>query len=337
VTLKLDDSVLHSQNDLKFAAVAIGRNEGERLKRCLESLSAAARVVYVDSGSEDGSVQWAREHGVDVIELDMNIPFTAARARNAGFRRLREVAHDLTYVQFIDGDCELKQQWPEQALGYLDVHADVGAVCGRRRERFPERSIYNWLCDIEWNVPVGEVRAFFGDVMIRILAIDGVGGYRNDLIAGEEPELCIRLRAAGWRIWRLPSEMTLHDAAMTRFGQWWRRAVRAGYAFAQGAYLHGAPPERHYVWETRRAWLWGVWLPLACVAASVSLWPWGLLTWLIYPLQVLRQTVRNAGSLMDRATIAFFQVLARFPESLGQIKFLFGRLRHGQARLIEYK
>ena len=281
---------------------------------------------------------WAREHNADVIELDMSVPFTAARARNAGFRRLREIAPDLDYVQFIDGDCELNREWPAQAIGYLDAHPDVAAVCGRRRERFPEKSIYNWLCDIEWNVPPGEVQAFFGDVMIRTAALESVGGYRDDLIAGEEPELCIRLRAAGWRIWRLPSEMTLHDAAMTRFGQWWRRAVRAGYAFAQGANLHGAPPERHWVWESRRAWLWGVWLPLACLTASLILPPWGFAAWLIYPLQVLRQTARNSGSPRDRAMLAFFQVLARFPEGLGQLKFLVGPTVLGaQTAIVEYK
>ena len=209
------------------------------------------------------------------IELDMNVPFTAARARNAGFRHLREVASDLVYVQFIDGDCELNQEWPQQAISYLETHSEVVAVCGRRRERFPKASIYNWLCDIEWDVPPGEVRAFAGDVMIRATALERVGGYREDLIAGEEPELCVRLRAAGWKIWRLAVEMTLHDAAMTRFGQWWKRAVRAGYAFAQGAHLHGAAPERHWVWESRRAWLWGIWLPLVCLAVSVMFSPWG--------------------------------------------------------------
>ena len=96
-----------------------------------------------------------------------------------------------------------------------------------------------------------------------------MGGYREDLIAGEEPELCVRLRAPAGKSGGWPSEMTLHDAAMTRFGQWWQRAVRAGYAFAQGAHLHGAPPERHWVWESRRAWLWGIWLPLVCLALSL--------------------------------------------------------------------
>ena len=93
--------------------------------------------------------------------------------------------------------------------------------------------------------------------MMRTAALEAVGGFRDDLIAGEEPELCVRLRAKGWRIWRLDTEMALHDAAMTRFQQWWRRTMRTGYAFAQGAYLHGARPERHWIWESRRAWLWG--------------------------------------------------------------------------------
>ncbi len=321
----------------KFAAVTIGRNEGGRLKSCLRALSTAAAIVYVDSGSLDGSVRLARESGVDAIELDTSVPFTAARARNAGFRRLREIAPELAYVQFVDGDCELNRQWPEQAVAYLNAHTDVAAVCGRRRERFPEKSIYNWLCDVEWDAPTGEVRAFYGDVMVRVTALEAVGGYRDDVIAGEEPELCVRLRSAGWRIWRLAFEMTLHDAAMMHFGQWWRRTLRSGFAYAQGAHLHGAPPERHFVWESRRARLWGLWLPLICLALSVTLWPWGVTAWLIYPLQVLRQTTRNSGTPTERATLACFQVLGRFPEAMGQIKFQFDRLFDRQARLIEYK
>jgi GT2 family glycosyltransferase len=334
---KLNNNGSCGQSELTFAAVAIGRNEGERLQRCLESLSAATRVVYVDSGSADGSVHRAREQQIDVIELDDTVPYTAARARNAGFRRLREMTPDLTYVQFIDGDCELNRQWAAEAINYLNAHPEIAAVCGRRRERFPERSIYNWLCDIEWNSPLGEASSFAGDVMIRAEALQGVGGYQDGLIAGEEPELCVRLRAAGWRIRRLPYEMTLHDAAMMRFGQWWRRAVRAGYAFGQGAHLHGASPERHWVWESRRAWLWGLWLPLGCLTATMTLPLWGWATWAVYPLQILRQIVRNPGAPRDRAALAFFQTLARFPEAWGQLKFLWDHLFGAQTSLVEYK
>lgn len=321
----------------RFAAVAIGRNEGERLKSCLATLNLASAVIYVDSGSSDGSTRWARENGVEVVELNTNSAFTAARARNAGFRHLGEIGVNCSYVQFIDGDCELNPGWPEKAISYLDIHADVGAVCGLRRERFPERSVYNWLCDQEWRGAPGEVRAFGGDVMMRAAALEAVGGYRDDVISAEDHELSVRLRKAGWRIWRLDAEMTTHDAAIMRLGQWWRRTLRSGYGFALGAYLHGAPPECHFVWESRRAWLWGLWLLLACLVASTILWPWGLVAWLIYPIQFVRQTMRNRGPLRHRVTLALFQLLGRFPEALGQLEFIRDRLLDRRRLLIEYK
>jgi GT2 family glycosyltransferase len=322
---------------LTFGVVAIGRDEGERLRQCLRALSAAAMVVYVDSGSTDGSARWARANGAHVIELDMGLPFTAARARNAGFKRLQELAPDLTCVQFIDADCELDPTWPQTALSFLHSNDDVALVAGRLRERAPEKSVYNWLCDREWEGRAGETRACGGIVMIRSAALVAAGGYRDDLIAGEEPELCVRLREKGWRIWRLDAEMALHDAAMTRFSQWWRRAMRGGYAFAQGAHLHGRSPDRHWVWESRRAAMWGVWLPLMCLLCGLLLGPWGWAASLIYPIQVARQMVRNRGPIGDRATLAFFQVFGRFPEALGQMRFLRDKMLGLQARLIEYK
>jgi GT2 family glycosyltransferase len=329
---------LQTRAETKFGAVVIGRNEGERLKRCLNSLtSVAALTVYVDSGSTDGSREWAHGNGTIVVGLDTSRPFTAARARNAGFERLRKLAPDLRYVQFVDGDCELIDGWCRQALAFLESNPNFAAVAGRRRERYPERSIYNWLSDQEWVVPAGEVRAFGGDVMMRVTAFETTGGYRDKLIAGEDPELSVRIRAAGWRIWYLDLEMTLHDVNMTRFSQWFQRALRTGYAFAQGAYLHGAPPERHRVWECRRAWLWGLVLPITFLLAGWFFRPWGWLIWLIYPLQVLRQIARNDGPLGDRTIRSLFQLLSRFPESLGQLKFVRDRLLGRQSSLIEYK
>jgi len=322
---------------MRFGVVAIGRNEGRRLEVCLASLSAASSVVYVDSGSTDDSVTTARDAGADVIDLDLAVPFTAARARNTGFARLRQRDETIDYVQFIDGDCELVAAWPQQALSFLERNPEVAAVAGRRRERFPAQSVYNWLCDLEWSGPAGETRAFGGDVMIRARVLAQVGGYREDMIAGEEPELCVRFRAAGWRIWRLEAEMTLHDAAMTRFAQWWRRSLRAGYAYALGAHLHGRAPEYHKAKESRRAWQWGVGLPLACVAAQLEFGLVGAMLWLAYPLQVARLVLTRRGQLRDRIKVAFFQTLARFPEAIGQIMFTRDRLLHRQRRLIEYK
>ncbi|MCG2632726.1 glycosyltransferase [Bradyrhizobium sp. WYCCWR 13023] len=322
---------------MKFGAVAIGRNEGERLQACLTSICGATKVVYVDSGSTDGSLDTAKQAGAEIVILDTALPFTAARARNAGFERLWKADPSLEFVQFVDGDCQVVSSWPLQALAFLEQHPEVAAVAGRRRERFPTRSVFNWLCDIEWSGPAGESKAFGGDVMIRVKAFREVGGYRDDMIAGEEPELCVRLRQARWRIWRLDAEMTLHDAGMTRFSQWWRRSLRGGYAYALGASLHGKSPDRHKIIEARRAWAWGLWLPVTIAFACATFGAWPALLLLAYPLQIARISLKRTGPLRDRLTVATFQTLAKFPEAIGQIMFARDHLFGHNRGLIEYK
>lgn len=321
-----------------IGVVVIGRNEGPRLERCLASLAGMAQqIVYVDSGSTDGSVQLAQRLGVEVVELDMTIPFTAARARNEGFACVKRLLPTVRYVQFVDGDCEVVVGWLSRAQAFLEAQPEVAVVCGRRRERFPQRSIYNLMCDLEWDTPVGEAKACGGDALMRADAFAAVSGFRPDLIAGEEPELCVRLRARGWKVWRLADEMTLHDAAMTRFGQWWRRTLRGGYAFAEGAFLHGAPPERHWRRESRRAWFWGLLIPLMTLITSLVIGWSGLLLLLVYPLQVVRLARRGDGASGNNWVLAFFLVLGKFPEMLGQVKFLLNRFGAGKSALIEYK
>ena len=310
-------------------AVVIGRNEGERLVACLRALRGQMRrVVYVDSGSTDGSVAQARALGAEVVALDMTRPFTAARARNAGLAAL--AADPPEFVQLLDGDCEMVPGWPAAALAAFAEHPRAMVVCGRRRERFPQASVWNALADREWDTPVGPARACGGDALMRYAAVRAVGGYRDDLIAGEEPELCLRLRQAGGEVWRIAAEMVLHDAALTRFGQWWRRTRRAGHAFAEGAALHGARPERHWVAETRRALFWGAGLPVLVLLAGL-IHPAGWLLALVYPAQVVRLARRGGG------TWAVYSVLGKFAEAQGALGYWADRLRGRRRGLIEYK
>lgn len=318
--------------------VIIGRNEGERLTRCLDSVrSYAAQALYVDSGSTDGSVEGARARGVATLELDLSTPFTAARARNAGFDLLLKTHPNLDYVFFVDGDCEVASEWIEKAAQFLVAHPDVAVVSGRRREQYPERSIYNLLCDMEWDTPIGATKACGGDAMIRVRAFRQVHGYRAQLICGEEPELCLRLRREDWLIWRLDEEMTRHDAALHRFQQWWRRMLRSGYGFASGSALHGRAPERHWVRESRSAWLWGFFIPLAIAIVTATYGAVGLLLLLIYPLQIARLALAGNRSPRDNWYRAAGLVLCKFPEVAGQVKFMLDRHRRVQSRLIEYK
>ncbi|MEM7624439.1 MAG: glycosyltransferase [Planctomycetota bacterium] len=332
--------------------VAIGRNEGERLRRCLESVvGQAAAVVYVDSGSTDGSVELAGSLGVEVVSLDLSIPFTAARARNEGFARLQQLLPDVEYVQMIDGDCEVVVGWLDAAVAALTEDEKLAVVCGRRRERFPDATIYNRLTDMEWDTPIGIVRSCGGDALFRAAAMREVEGYNPAVIAGEEPEMCVRLRGAGWTIRRLDAEMTLHDAAMTRFGQWWKRNVRAGYAYAQGTALHGKPPERHNYKQVRSIFFWGLTLPVVvAVMALLSVWVSGLVLSvtagfvlvapLLYPLlafRIWRYRVRRGDASRHALAYAVFTVFGKFANLWGVLKFIRNRLLRKQARIIEYK
>ena len=324
---------------MSVGAVVIGRNEGERLRRCLQSLvGRAAVVVYVDSGSTDGSVELAGRMGAVVTELDRALAFTSALARNAGFARLLEVAPETDLVQFVDGDCEVQPDWLERATRAIQLDGRLAVVCGRRRERHREASIYNQLCDLEWDTPVGPAEACGGDALMRVEAVQAVAGYDASLIAGEEPDLCLRMRRLGWRIERIDAEMTIHDAAMSRFGQWWKRSVRAGHAYAEGAARHGRGSEHHWVRETRSNWFWGVGVPavalgLAPMTAGVSLTlfaGYGALGARAY------QSARRRGIAADDARLfAAFCLVGKLPQALGQGLYWLRRTTNRQASLIE--
>ena len=161
----------------RLGIAVIGRNEGERLRRCLDSVADRGVLsVYVDSGSTDGSVELARSKGVDVVELDLDTPFTMGRGRNTAFRRLMELEREFSFVQFVDGDCEVAEGWLELTRRALEEHEDTGVVCGRRSEREPERSIYNRLTDMEGRHQAGEVQFAGGDVMLRVEAFRDASG-----------------------------------------------------------------------------------------------------------------------------------------------------------------
>jgi glycosyltransferase involved in cell wall biosynthesis len=328
-----------------IGVVTIGRNEGDRLIRCLTSLKehvpSGSPIVYVDSGSSDGSVAAAAAMGIHVVELDLSTPFTMARGRNAGFQYLLEVAPNLTYVQFIDGDCELLPGWMAAATASLDQDSSLAVVCGRRRERFPNASPYNRLAEMEWNTPVGETKACGGDMLARVEAIKAVGGYTPTLICGEEPEMCIRLRRQGWLIHRIDADMTLHDANMLRFGQWWKRSIRGGWAVAEGKAMYGAPPESYMVREAKSGWLWGVILPAMALGLA---WPTRgasllmlLLGFLYLGWRIYLYRRSRGDEFRPAANYAFFCTLSKFPQAIGQARYWLNRWQNRPATLIEYK
>jgi hypothetical protein len=194
---------------------------------------------------------------------------------------------------------------------------------------------------MEWNTPVGETKSCGGIAAIRLNALLQVGGYDDRLIAGEEPELCVRLRGAGWRVRRVDAEMARHDAAMTHFGQWWRRAQRSGHAYADAIAHHGGPPEWHGVRPSISIWFWSFVWPLLTLVLTASLGPVGLFTLAVYPLMAVKIGVARRRRFGDTWPACLLYgiacVVSKWAQLSGQLRYLSGRLSRQEAKIIEYK
>ncbi|RRH69060.1 glycosyltransferase [Falsigemmobacter faecalis] len=320
-----------------LGAVAIGRNEGDRLKACLRSLTAVCDlVVYVDSGSSDDSVEFARSLGVHVVELDQARPFTAARARNAGFERLVSENSPPEFVQFVDGDCRVEAGWLQAGLTELSGDARLGLVTGWRSEIHPEASVYNAMFQMDWHRPAGEIATCGGDMMVRTKAFREIGGFNPRVIAAEDDDFCLRLGKAGWALRRLPVLMTWHDADMKSFGPWWKRSMRDGHGFAQVGQMH--PP--HFQRERLRVWGYGLVLPLIFLA-GLLLFPWlSLAVLMIYALSWLRTAAGLRRRDLTRGMAirqAALLTLSKIPNLFGMLTYYRRRLSGDDMKIIEYK
>ena len=328
-----------SSSAQNLAIVAIGRNEGQRLKSCLRAaLGGAQTVVYVDSGSTDGSADFARAAGCHVLQLAP--PFSAARARNEGFAYALSIDPNVGVVQFLDGDCELVDGWLDCGMVALGARLDAAIVFGHVREIHPEASIYNQLFDLEWRQTPGEIDACGGIFMVRPEVFRAAGGFRPEVIAAEDNEFCIRVRQSGGKILLLDTVMVRHDAAMKKFSEWWRRARRTGHAFAQVAALHGDSEERYFVRDCRRVWIWGLIIPVVALGLAFFTHGWSLLLLAAYPLQfawIFLYGRKRGWSIREAAIYAYFTVLTKFPAVEGMIAFYSRRLRGKTPTIMEHK
>ena len=329
--------------DVIMAAVVIGRNEGERLRSSLRSVQTAGLpLVYVDSGSTDGSAALANGLGVPVVELDPARPFSAGRGRNEGLDEAQRRWPDLRCVMFLDGDCVLDPSFPAAAAAALDADRQRAIVTGHLSERHPERSVYNRLCAIEWRSPAGPItnmNALGGIMMVRVEAFRAVGGFDTKAIAGDEPDLGVRLGLAGYSILKIDAPMASHDAHILTFRQWWTRAVRGGHALAHRFARHGRSEFRDGRRELTSAMFWGLVLPLAVLVLLSPTRGLSLLFLAGYGLLAARvyRNYRRAGlDKSDARLMSRFILYSKFAEVVGFGRYLRNRARN-DFRIIEYK
>lgn len=318
--------------------VVIGRNEGERLSQCLRAVRAMnfrqdeLELIYVDSHSSDDSLVRAREHGAQILVLPPG-PTTAARGRNAGYRAAKG-----PFLLFLDGDAILDPNFLAGALRFLEEHPDVAVYWGQRRELHPQESVYNRVLDLDWLFPSGESTYCGGDALMRRGVIDQVGPFRDDLIAGEEPELCARIRGAGHRVWHADVPMTRHDLAIISLAAYLRRAYRSGHAYAEVADLtQGALFKRESVKNHIQTAVYLV-VPLGLTTAFGWTGVWVLMA--AAGLIVFRTAWRNRWRQAPLATTLLYSIHAHFcqlPIWLGQLAYHFNRHRQSAHEIIEYK
>ena len=326
------------------SVVVIGRNEGQRLAACLQSIHAInpiegdIELIYVDSMSHDGSPALAASLGAKVLCVQPTRP-CAAFGRNAGWR-----AATAPFILFLDGDTLLHPDFIQTALSAM-ADEQIAIVWGHRRESHPEQSLYNRALDLDWIYAPGITAFCGGDALMRRAVLEQVSGFSEDLIAGEEPELCQRIRATGKFILHIDQAMTLHDLAMTSFKAYWKRALRAGHAYAEVSQrmkttsfpLWGDECKRNAM---RASVLLG--LPVAAIILSASLANELPLVALLcaYALLILRSAYKARWKSRDVFTLLLYGVHSHFqqiPIAIGQLGYWLNRLRNKKQDLIEYK
>ncbi len=323
--------------------VVIGRNEGIRLQRCLLSIAQidckdfTTELIYVDSGSVDNSLEIAGRVGAKVIALTDPHP-TAALGRNAGWHLAGG-----SYVLFLDGDTVLDPYFLVQSLP--ELKGNTAVIWGHRRELYPHASAYQKVLDLDWMYPAGKSDFCGGDALFRRDVLERTNGFDSSLAGGEEPELCRRLLKLGYVIHHVDRAMTGHDLGITCFAQYWQRAKRTGYAYAEVSERFAATSDPFWRRESRgnrmRAWVFIVTPVLGGMSAVFLANVWPLVAWSTgLCILIIRTAWKVRWKTTSLETLLMYSLhshLQHIPIYLGQLRYKYDRQCRRGTSLFEYK
>jgi N-acetylglucosaminyl-diphospho-decaprenol L-rhamnosyltransferase len=261
-----------AQTDVGVALTVaiVSFNDSRWLSPCLESLPAhlgglVSEVIVVDNGS-DGAAEMVSRAFPHAITMSTS---------NRGFGHANNVAIVKSrgrYVLFLNPDTEFVAGSLEQLIGLMEARPDLGVagvkqIAGdgamlptvRYFPSFPRalgealgserwHSRPSWAGERELNLQRYE-HEFACDwtsgsfMLIRREALLAAGCFdERFFLYGEEPDLCMRIKKAGWSVWHLPVVTIVHHADKAGINP----ALTAQAAFSRRLYAkkHLAPLHR---------------------------------------------------------------------------------------------
>lgn len=256
-------------------------NEQGRIAAALESALAAVaplggEVVLADSASTDATVRIAARYPVRVVTLAHADERCCGIGPQLGWQHARG-----EYVYVMDGDMQLLPGFLEQALAFLAQHPEVAGVGGRVLELNDESLEYRERAERsrtrEAHRHPGPVDRLDGGGLYRRRAVEEAGWLSDrNLHSYEEFDLAARLRARGWKLWRLPADAVSHEGHHSPPYALLARRWRSRYACGGGELLRaalGRPHLRLVLRGVRELRLYAAVLLWWLLLASVPLWP----------------------------------------------------------------
>lgn len=232
-------------SDIRDVTVVVPtRDRATAVCRLLAALPPGLPVVVVDDGSRDPTALAAVAHRYGARLVRHAVNRGPAAARNTGLE-----AAATPYVAFCDSDVRPEPGW----LGVLRRHLDdpaVAIVAPRVRGRVPAPSD-SWIeryeqarssldlgprpAAVQVHGRVAYLPSAF--LLARRSALRELGGFAEEMRAGEDVDLVWRLLETGWRVRYEPAAEVRHDHR-TRPAAWLARKAFYGTSAAPLARRH---------------------------------------------------------------------------------------------------
>ncbi len=186
------------------AAIAVRDREGSRL----------ARILLVDDGSTDGTLDEARTRGIETLASGGR---GAGAARNVGWRQATT-----PIVWFVDSDCVAEPDALERLLPHL-ADPQVAGVSGTYsidpKASLLERLIHEEIMVRHARMPEETDFLATYDVLYRREVLEALDGFDERYLKGQDAEFAFRALEAGHRLRfeRASKVMHFHADRLSRY------------------------------------------------------------------------------------------------------------------------